>query len=650
MSPRKKKAKTENINQAPSNGAGVPVAGLLTTMVAQPTLPEFTKITGNIKGKVDVDITQRTAVVGKSRKGKTAILDAFRVGLTAKHPVGPHGVDLMELAPDGAAGMDVMLISQAGSSQFSFTKGSAPPDKPEFFGAYKALDDDGLRLRALPTTLMKHLLVGDRKAREAIFTRFGQGVAVDLGAPSGCSAEQTELWNQAIAQIMGPAPSGQGLSDPAEVLAEMNGWMRRAKLAAGKDARAAEDQLDKAKQAAAAALAGSELLPQLEEQYKQALAFEAGSRNVGTSQAQLDAALQELQTYEAAAQLFIQAQPIFETEQAQRQATVATLRSEIGQLKAQLPELEGVWKASEERLQRVASISKVLDAMVAAGVNECPLCHTGNVSPAHLKTEIERLVVERREMHSGIEQQLNTTRQEIANRERQLKSTEEKFASEAAERERARNTIKTGAANVQSRIEGLRSMITAVVGNYAGPPSADVKHSIDVIHGANAVRAQVSTLEEQIRQHNTKQANAKILEKEAETKLQSLLNSVLGTAEGAVNKYMPSGYVAKLDLSGGGCEWRVIGDDGRPHNKHTISGSEKASLLIALALAWTEGAPFRALTLDDDDLGPFHADPDVLKALLAKIDECCANGLIQQVLTSGLRKEEVPPGWTVIQR
>jgi hypothetical protein len=81
-----------------------------------------------------------------------------------------------------------------------------------------------------------------------------------------------------------------------------------------------------------------------------------------------------------------------------------------------------------------------------------------------------------------------------------------------------------------------------------------------------------------------------------------------------------------------------------------MCGAELASLLIALALAWTDGAPFRALTLDDADLGPFHSSPKNMRLLLDLIAKAKAQGMIDQALVCGIRKDEVPEGWTVIER
>jgi hypothetical protein len=177
-----------------------------------------------------------------------------------------------------------------------------------------------------------------------------------------------------------------------------------------------------------------------------------------------------------------------------------------------------------------------------------------------------------------------------------------------------------------------------------------IKAKIDALRETENVRTMTTQLETTIREKRNEQAIAKVLEKEAETLLQNLLQQVAVGAETAVNKYMPVGFTAKLDLSGGGCEWRSIGADGRPHNRHTMCGAEKASLLVALALAWTEGAPARFLTLDDEDLGPFHSSPENLQALLTKIKEAVDTGALTQAMVCGVRKDEVPADWLVIER
>ena len=79
-----------------------------------------------------------------------------------------------------------------------------------------------------------------------------------------------------------------------------------------------------------------------------------------------------------------------------------------------------------------------------------------------------------------------------------------------------------------------------------------------------------------------------------------------------------------------------------------MSGSEYGALVVALACAWTEGAPLRVLLLDDTDLGPF--DPANLHALLDCLRAAVVNGDLTQVIIGWNRPSEIPASWHKVFR
>jgi hypothetical protein len=108
-----------------------------------------------------------------------------------------------------------------------------------------------------------------------------------------------------------------------------------------------------------------------------------------------------------------------------------------------------------------------------------------------------------------------------------------------------------------------------------------------------------------------------------------------------------SAFAARLVLDDD-CRWGVLGRDGTPHGRGVASGSEWSSLAVALACAWTEGAPLRVLLLDDGDLGRF--DPTHLAAFLSAVKGAVEAGRLTQAIVAWSRPNEIPSGWMKIER
>lgn len=621
--------------------AFTPAVGGIQTSAPAAKIEPFNSMKANLKGLTgDVALAPLMAVCGGNRRGKTATRVAFEMAITGKAPGCVHAQDFMEYAPEGSSTVESMLISTTGSAHFEVKDGKKPADKPEYFGALKVFDNAEARERALPSVTMKSFLVGDVKARRAIFQRFGAGVVPQSGVPmpKGLNSDQTLFWRATVEEIAAEK------SDAAEILSEMNRVMASKKLALGKEATAASKQLEEAKAKLAEAAAGAELIPQLEEQYKQAIAYE----NLESTRRQLQMAEQELANLETQAQEFVRQDGEL-TQWGERYTQLEqVMTGAITDAEAERQKIADDAALIAPKLKRVAAVDEILGAMIQAGVHACPVCE-GQANPAALRAKIAGILQERMTGHEQLQAHVRTIDQNITTTKDRLAQEKTSYDRAKTSHETRRGVLKGTAATTQARIQALQQALAAAPSVIA-ESSESIKAKIETLRATEAMRTLVGQLETTIREKRNDQAIAKVLEKEAETLLQGLLEKAAGGAETAVNKYMPPGFTAKLDLEGGGCEWRSLGADGRPHNRHTMCGAEKSSLLVALALAWTEGAPARFLTLDDDDLGPFHSSPENLQALLGKIKDAVTSGALTQAMVCGVRKDEVPEGWLVIER
>jgi hypothetical protein len=587
----------------------------------------FTKLMTNVKG-VDrsVDLGPCTAFVGENRTKKTAYLDGVRLALTGRHPAA-----LTELRADGHERLVAELSGPGGAMSFSHSgKGRAEP--PTVHGALAQYTTADLT-HIIPTTSIGNLLKhGATKGREAIFQRF---VELDgVPRPQGMSASQEALWEEALAQCSNSA-------EPTEVLAAVRAWMNSLKLRKSKDLKVYEEQLDALKREVAATGAGAELIPILEEKRRLAATWESQTttRQSLATEEQNFAALQR-----EAAGLNERTQWLSE-----QKTTLEKLEKDVGEVVAIMRETAAAQKAElvnlEERLKRVTIVEDFLVAMATNNVHQCPLCLTHGVDPEALLPDKRALRAERAKFVEMARKDYASTAQGIDAREAEVNRARQAYQSAAANLERAKSELRARGNACKARMDALKEALAEVA--YEGPSSLEIDAEIAALRAADHKRTNLQTLADKARQTKATHEAARELEKEAKALLQDLTRRAKDAAENAVNKYLPAGFVAELNLEGNDCEWRIVGTDGRPHVRDAMAGSERGALIIALALAWSEGAPVRILLLDDEDVAGFSKAN--LLAFLAKVADCVRSGLLTQAFLAWSRPDEVPASWTIIR-
>jgi hypothetical protein len=186
------------------------------------------------------------------------------------------------------------------------------------------------------------------------------------------------------------------------------------------------------------------------------------------------------------------------------------------------------------------------------------------------------------------------------------------------------------------------------VESYTGPTVAVLQAQIASLKDAERIRAALDEDTAKLRKLKREREESKTLEKEAKAAGDKLIAQVKSTAEATVNRYMPDGLRAAVDLDRNA--WTVIDNKGKARSKRTMCGFENDSLVPALAAAYTEGSPLRVLVIDDKELAGFSWTGIV--RFFDKLMEALNEGLLTHVFVAGQRLDPVLPqleaqGWMV---
>ncbi len=320
----------------------------------------------------------------------------------------------------------------------------------------------------------------------------------------------------------------------------------------------------------------------------------------------------------------------------------AHVNESIRGLRAEAEQLDGAVGALQERINRIGVFLYAADAG-----DDCALCGEGHITDAR-RGLLKQLAEEREASWRG----LDKDKQALLNKIRDLEATlaVEEHALVRAENELVNQEylLSSQIRNAENALARLHEVVGEVL-DYSGPTSEDLRTLLLPLEQAQYAKQQLTQMETAYRGKRTRSALVKDLSEKSRDLLDTLVQGVRSRAEEAVNRYMPAGFRAHLDLLEGGCSWCVRTVEGES-DRFVMSGAEKASLMVALALAWTEDLPVRFLMLDDEELGPFHSSPENLSAMLKMVEDAVAAGHVAAAYVAGIRKDEVPANWNVIER
>lgn len=576
-------------------------------------MQHFTSLRANVKDQIDTGLDACTALIGPARSYKTAILDAVRLALTGRHPVGATPSALLGLLSkedrENGLPLTVSLQGVEGFCEWTLPMDGQKPKKPGdpvFTGKLELLSDME-RSRVVPEAPIKDLLTGAAKGREALIARFGQCLTLD--PPSGLSRAQRETWKITVGEVRAELERSGAVTE-AEVLSGLAGAFRRAKIGLGTEIGGLKKAIERG-QAALASVGGSEVLEALMRQLAQAELYEKFQpRRLRLTGLQAERVrLDERETaYKEAVSKF---------RAAEADAAADAEEKSLDQQKADLVFGEGFLV----RVRRAVEGAKT-------GSAPCPCCgqQWGLEAAKVREAKIASMVDARRASVAKVD-------------------TSGALAAEKARLRSVREGLRQDRARIDSGIEELVASLetSGAPPTWDGPEVSVLRAQVATLQNVDALRTRVDADADRVAALEAQRAVAAGLEKRAGTWLMEKLAEVRLEAESVVNRYMPAGYVAALHLDTG-LEWRVLDEDEEGHGRGAMCGTELGALMVALSLAWNEGSPLRVMLLDDPDLGLVASD--AVPAVLGVVRDAVRSGTLTQAIVALSRADEVPEGWT----
>jgi hypothetical protein len=604
----------------------------------------FTRLRGTVKGRFDEPIGPCTIWVGENQSGKSGRLIAVRYAAAGVdgYSAGPHGSDIARLAPEGCEEFRCELEGPSGKASFKVLQEGGKWKEPdpkvaEFEGELKGYITEADRGRILPLVSMSELLeLGPDRGRRALMQRFGE--ADKVPEPLAMSEEQVTLWNEVLEEQRKKLTKNEVLPDAPDVLVAMNKAFAKRKRDEGSKIKALETALEEKRKALTEQAAGSEQLPTLKATLEQAKAWEAAAHLRQRVQ-QIEADKQAYREKAAPIQAAID-------ERAQKESDVASeklaLEQEIEAARAGVQEAQDTVDDLEKRLLRGTWIKETTEVQLTQvdenGQAPCLLCGAP-VQPQIILDKVVPVVTARVAEIEAARAAVGGRQQAVTAAEQKLGAWQQQRAQVGAREQQAIDALKQEHTRILAQEQEVQRALAQAnaPANYTGAPAAQLAAQINQLEEAATAQ---QTLEEQtaeLRKRKRTRDLAKELEGESKSLLDGLIRQIKDTAEAAINKFMPEGLRAVVDLDKNA--WNVLDQGGAPRTKHTMCGFEGDSIIPALAMGYTDGAPLRILTIDDKELAGFSF-PNALKffdVLMAAVSQ----GLLTQVFVAGSRLEPI---------
>jgi hypothetical protein len=614
----------------------------------------FDRLRSNVKVGFDVKLGALTAFVGPNESGKTEYLDALRLAVLQQHGVGPHGVDLLRLVPESAGQLYAEASGPSGTCGFEVEGSRSKAKKPvvKRDGAYATLDAGSLA-NIFPTVAVGDLLSAQAgRARALIFARWGNAKAVPT--PANLSDGQDKAWEDAL--LAAVSDLGEDAAAP-DLLGAMSTILFREQKKSAATKKSEGEDADRRR-------------------------AEIGDQKPPTEEtlAALTAAYAAALTTNAAAPLFTKRTALQGKIAAYKAVTVTPLPEDPGEAPAVDDAAMALAKAGMQNA--IGEHEKQLAGRVADGYLLDALRQITDISAARNACICGRaydLEAKRKQAEAiaGVQHRMNVLRPPViaaakaevdryeaeCNRLAYARATANGPALAAARqrREMVLTEHKLHAAMAEKlKVEqaGLTEAFAALgLDLYSSQPPTDgvAEAAHAALESAKTLKAafdEVAAARSRKKLHHDAEDRWRTLRGEADRLLHDMLADVQQDATIAIDRYLPAGLKSKLTLEDDGrevCRFEVVGLDGQPHGAEVATGKQWGALTLAVACAWSEGAPFRVLSLDDHDLAGF--DDTTFTTLMQRLVQLQAEGLFTQVFVASWRARALfPAGWTVVEK
>lgn len=571
---------------------------------------KFTRIRTNIKAGADISLASTgTLLLGPGGVGKSTILEALYLAVSGSHPaVGKLPSEMAKLAPGGAlpdAGLFAEVLDETNGAGMRWSlpvssEGKATKPTHEAWGWCQDLSQEA-RTAMLPEMFaladsIRPTGRSDQTMRRSLLARFGssQGASV-LDPPAGLLPKDEEEWRRAAQSALAKTP------DTADALAQMVAEFTSASKKAVAQVSALETTLER-QRTLIQAIPGAERYEELQRKLKLAVREHAIQSVLDLAKAQ-DALARHSKDAKAT-------QAIFDASLKEAEAQVANL-------------VEG--GASSKR-------AATLFAKAASQETEskCPYCASGltKAQAQARAAEFSRRASERREGLSMAETTLVEVRQardkafaKIATLSATLQG--DATRAEAAMRVALRDAVMPEAeASLLAHAPGRQA--------YEGPSVAELSKEIAKLDEYRAAKVALGATAVAL-------SEAKTLAERRRTLLQEIVElekrvavDACKYASDAVSRHMPIGQ-ARFDLKS--FEWQVrLRPDEEWYSLATSCTTTRTAFYRAYALAWTEGASYRVVTVDDQDL--LGLTPDATRTYLMSLAQLLQERKIDQVVAA----------------
>lgn len=575
-------------------------------------MPLIDHVISTIKDGVDCRLGPCTVITRPNRGGKTAILDAIRVALGASHPIGRDG-SLLQLVPEPELGLRSAVygngellaeaVIDAGMRRAKFTRHVSLPG-----------DDD---LVVSSAEIEQLLSFGPARAREALCRRWYVTRAEHLEPPAELNEEQRGLWR--VAATMRHEPIA------VNVLSALSADFRG-------HARTPVDT------------SPPPTPPPAEQE-------------ITDARTRLDAIVVACANRMRARLLAGQAErlqsSLLESASAGEVASVWAGREQAARTRVDVAQTEYVrvqtlWAGSASNVQGVDVTVNARQIMLQRSDRTCICCglqvdtlrlRSLLASGQDVQTAIHAEMASRHALLVAADAERTAARVDLE----EVRQCQRLAAEAAAARQRQVEELAT--IRRVLREEGVSGEVHSASEDEAA--RHDAQTAYDTLLSRRTQAAHATAMVRREAEERRLAAVYRVLERVAARRQVEVLAEVVNQAVATVNKYMPAGFAAMLDLDERVCRWTVYGRDGAAHPQGAMSGAEESALRLGLLGAWAEGRPMRVLLLDDRDL--LGLDPQNIAKTFEAVHAAVTRGDFTQAVVVWTRPNEVPhEGWTVV--
>jgi hypothetical protein len=595
----------------------------------------FTSLKTNVKVQTEVPLGPLTLIVGEAESGKSAIgNDSVRLALTGKHKVGHNPSDLLQLALNPRAGLEVRMDGPDGAATWALKVGpdgkAKRPDAPDFTGALANLTEDE-RAHLLPTYSLSDFMQarGQKKVREALLRRWGGGIEA-LQAPMGLLPVEKLAWEAACRAVENKVEE----KTSASILAGLSEVFRKSALERSRMVKPLMTEIERRKQELRNSTRPSDMLPTLEQQLKAIQTkplIERDRQEIERITNGRKASADRLELLREVAQ--------------KAQTTLDAAQREYDRVEAEHAATVKELRALEDKVIAQQILVKACDRQIEEGHSKCPLCTSPSIEIQDLKQRLVKKIEVESEARARLKDKFGTSEKTLLGARKALDDARFSLKTQLTQLENAEKAFRDLDSSTNDRLQQLdRSIklhekeVAKAPALYPGSTEETLKGDIEAIKLSEQRRnelegevARLRGLEDEARMYG-------LLERQAIQMQKDVLAEIGQRASNEVSQRMLNGR--RIEFDPVDCEWYIITEQGGRHPYGAFCGTQETAFKLAFARAWTANAPLRVAIFDDYDL--IGLSQKGMQQFFTMCEQAVASGDLTQVIVVWNRPDEAP--------